>query len=138
MLREIIVCIYYRNLKWQNKFLETTHFSYPLLFTGTWTLCFPFCSYHSYWKLTWRKLTAIRMREYEEMPPVNTSLRSRWSKNCFKTITSLGRTGNLFLNSLIRRAEFTPLLILKEMSTFTSVSLSVNFTIGTCGKVTML
>ncbi len=49
--------------------------------------------------LTCRKLTVSRMRLYELIPPVNTSLRSRCSRNCFSTSTRKGRFGCCCMNS---------------------------------------
>lgn len=72
-----------------------------------------------------------RMRLYELMPPVKTSLRSLTRRKCFNTITSGASTGNLFLKSVISWAERTPFCMLKLMSTFTSDFFSVSLTIGT-------
>lgn len=50
-------------------------------------------------RLTCRKLTVIRMREYELIPPVNTSFRSRCRRNCFSTNTRNFRLGYSVINS---------------------------------------
>lgn len=81
--------------------------------------------------ITCKKLIVIKIKLYDEMPPVNTSLRSLCKRNCFRTITSFSKTGKRLLYDLISSADLTPLLILKLISTLISVSLSVSFTMGT-------
>lgn len=83
---------------------------------------------------TCRKLMVSRMRLYELMPPVKTSLRSLSRRKCFNTITSGASTGNFSLKSVISLAERTPFCMLKLMSTFTSDFFSVSLTIGTCRR----
>lgn len=73
----------------------------------------------------------MRFSEYEEMPPVKTSLRLRCTRNCFSTMTSLPRPGKSRLSTLINSADCKPFGMLKERSTFIFVSRSVYFTIGT-------
>lgn len=59
------------------------------------------CSVHVYLKarvgsmacVTCKKLTAMRNKLYDPIPPVKTSFSSLCSKNCFKTNTKYGNTG---------------------------------------------
>lgn len=44
--------------------------------------------------VTCKKLTTMRNRLYDPIPPVKTSFSSLCSKNCFKTSTRYGNTGN--------------------------------------------
>ncbi len=46
--------------------------------------------------VTCKKLTTMRNRLYEPIPPVKTSFSSLCSKNCFKTSTRYGNTGNFW------------------------------------------
>lgn len=73
----------------------------------------------------------MSIKLYDDIPPVNTSLRSLCSRNCFNTMTSFSSTGYCFLKEFINSADLTPLFMLKLMSTLISLSLSVSLTIGT-------
>ena len=60
-----------------------------------------------------------------------TSLRSLWRRNCLRTQMSFWRGGNCLLYSFTSSTDFSPLAMLKLMSTLIFVRWSVSLIIGT-------
>ena len=44
------------------------------------------------WKITCKKLTVKSIRQYELIPPVNTSFKSRVTRKCFRSRNNCGKT----------------------------------------------